>query len=181
MNKFNRGPGRRVKVFEITGRDIFGLFMTGSRWEWETVHGIPPTARVTLLDVDQPRDVLRVLIEDDSYEPVPDGCVPGPLRVEIDTNLKPKRKTTAESDATVEHFWIAGLCFGVQATGLCGADSGRMRYKVDCGSCGIVHEATTGPGHVIRGHLENSHPKEVEMIDRADFLKRCDAIKPHHG
>jgi len=42
----------------------------------------------------------------------------------------------------------------ITPTELRGMNSGRIRYRVECWTCGVVvHEATTGPQHMVAGHL----------------------------
>jgi hypothetical protein len=46
--------------------------------------------------------------------------------------------------------------FRIAATDELGCDSGRRRYRVECLSCrSVVHEATTGPMWMMRGHLRD--------------------------
>lgn len=56
-------------------------------------------------------------------------------------------------------FEKAGHTFLVSPTGDCGFDTGRKRYLVKCLSCNkVLHENTTGPGCLIREHLDPMFP-----------------------
>lgn len=47
--------------------------------------------------------------------------------------------------------------FKITATNEVGCDSGRRRYRVECQTCRVlVHEATTGPQHMMRYHVRDA-------------------------
>ena len=60
---------------------------------------------------------------------------------------------------------IGGHVFCILATEQVGCDSGRRRYRVECHTCElVVHEATTGPHHMARGHLRDVEEGYVDSL-----------------
>lgn len=60
---------------------------------------------------------------------------------------------------------IGGHVFRIVATEQVGCDSGRRRYRVECHTCElVVHEATTGPHHMARGHLRDVEEGYVDPL-----------------
>ena len=59
---------------------------------------------------------------------------------------------------------VAGVRFSVLRSGDCGIHSGRDRFHVRCLDCEeTVHPRTTGPGSLIRGHLQAKHGFEGKV------------------
>ena len=60
---------------------------------------------------------------------------------------------------------LDGHTFRVVATRHVGCDTGRRRYRVECLTCAIVvHEATTGPFSMARGHLRDDREGYVDPL-----------------
>ena len=57
-----------------------------------------------------------------------------------------------------------GIWFRVSPTQLRGVDTGRVRFRVECLTCGeIVHEATTGSTFNVKSHLSSRHNREGKV------------------
>lgn len=68
--------------------------------------------------------------------------------------LKPK--TTFDNDGAECHVTIDGHVFSVQATGRSAIYSGRMRWRVECTTCGtVIHPGSTSARVQIERHLED--------------------------
>jgi hypothetical protein len=64
------------------------------------------------------------------------------------------RRILADAGLADVDVTVGGHDFEVRTTPVRGIDSGRMRWAVRCKTCDVdVHTGTTGPAHMIRGHL----------------------------
>lgn len=74
---------------------------------------------------------------------------------------EPRRDTVYGADdgpAEMLEFEFSGARFRVTPTDLVALTSGRVRFQVECVTCGVeVHPATTGTSILIEQHAEEAH------------------------
>jgi hypothetical protein len=100
------------------------------------------------------RDCLRqaaILLQQETPSPVKAAefeGIPWPVAKNVYGNDGPEDEVT---------FSLRGHALRVWPTPARGVHSGRIRYHVECITCGkVIHKATTGPRHLCWQHVKES-------------------------
>ena len=84
---------RRVKVLSISVELLAQMFETGYKPpRYEITEGIPVGAQILGIDYDRDRNVLRMIVEHDTFPEVPDALLPDEIYVEAQTWTEEPKK-----------------------------------------------------------------------------------------
>ena len=71
---FGNGPSRRVKVFEMSFEGVAGLLQLDGSFVL-TMEGFPVRGRLSFIEADNERGILKLYVEHESFEEIEEGGV----------------------------------------------------------------------------------------------------------